>query len=107
VKYVTADGGTVENEGEKEFAGFVEKTWSPTGYGQWAKQESKPKAVKVQICDVVRPLMAVKKMCAAGHRVVFDDEGSYAENKVTGEIMEVEEIDGEYVIDVWVKDEGF
>ena len=107
LKYVTADGGTVENEGEKRFAGFVEKTWRQTGYNQWMRKEPTPKDLKVQICDVVRPLMAVKKMCQAGHRVVFDDEGSYAENKETGEIIEVEEIEGEYVMDVWVKDEGF
>ena len=47
--------------------------------------------------------MAVKKICKAGHRVIFDDEGSYVEDKQTGETMKVIEEDGEYVIDVWIK----
>ena len=50
-----------------------------------------------------RPLMAVKRICKAGHRVVFDDDGSYVEDKETGETLRVIEEDGEYVIDVWVK----
>ena len=47
--------------------------------------------------------MSVRKMCKAGHRVVFDDEGSYIENKSTGERLKIEEEDGDYVLDVWVK----
>ena len=35
--------------------------------------------------------------------MVFDDEGSYVENKKTGEKMVIEEDDGDYVLDVWVK----
>ena len=36
---------------------------------------------------------------------MFDDEGSYIENKVTGERIQVAEQDGEYVLDVWVNTE--
>ena len=46
--------------------------------------------------------MSVKKICKNGQRVVFDDDGSYVENKVTGERLQVLEEDGEYVLDVWV-----
>ena len=46
--------------------------------------------------------MSVKKICKSGQRVIFDDEGSYVENKVTGERLQVLEEDGEYVLDVWV-----
>ena len=59
--------------------------------------------VTAQICKVHRPLMSVKKICRNGQRVVFDDEGSYVENKWTGERIKVLEEDGEYVLDVWVK----
>ena len=55
------------------------------------------------MCDVHRPLMSVKRVCKNGNRVVFDDEGSYVENKKTGEKMVIEEDDGDYVLDVWVK----
>ena len=47
--------------------------------------------------------MSVRKMCKAGHRVVFDDEASYIENKWTGERLKIEEEGGDYVLDVWVK----
>ena len=49
-----------------------------------------------------RPLMSVKKICRNNQRVIFDDEGSYIENKSTGEGLKVLEEDGEYVLDVWV-----
>ena len=47
--------------------------------------------------------MSVKKICKSGYRVIFDDEGSYIEDKQTWESMKVTEEDGEYVLDVWVK----
>ena len=47
--------------------------------------------------------MAVKRVCKHGNRVVFDDDGSYVENKVTGERMKIEEDDGDYVLEMWVK----
>ena len=47
--------------------------------------------------------MAVKRVCKHGNRVVFDDDGSYVENKSTGERMKIEEDDGDYVLDMWVK----
>ena len=35
--------------------------------------------------------------------MVFDEEESYIENKWTGERLKIEEEDGDYVLDVWVK----
>ena len=35
---------------------------------------------------VTKPLGSVKKICQAGHTVVFDDEGSFTMNKNTGEV---------------------
>ena len=65
---------------------------------------------------MARPLGSVKRMCAAGHRIVFDDEGSYVENKYTGELNWLREENGNYILDVavvpgkaWFKnsDQGF
>ena len=39
-----------------------------------------------QAAPVSKPLGSVKRICAAGHRVVFHEDGSYIENKTTGEI---------------------
>ena len=65
-------------------------------------QDSGGKGITAQVCRVHRPLMSVKKICRNGHRVVFDEEGSYVENKTTGERIKVSEEDGEYVLDMWV-----
>ena len=66
-------------------------------------QDSEGRGVTAQVCDVHRPLMSVKKMCRSGHRVVFDEEGSFIESKETGERLKIVEEDGEYLLDVWVK----
>ena len=92
--YEVANGAEIENQGEKKFTGVMN---SVEGW------ETEGKGVTAQICDVHRPLMSVRKMCKAGHRVVFDDEGSYIENKSTGERLKIEEEDGDYVLDVWAK----
>ena len=55
-----------------------------------------------QEAPVSKPLRSVKRMCQAGHRVVFDEEGSYIENKNTGEINWLREEDGNYVLDTYV-----
>ena len=61
VKYGMANGDLVDNEGEKDFEGV-------TGEGVC-------KMIKAQVCDVNQPLLSVRKVVAAGNRVIFDDEG--------------------------------
>jgi hypothetical protein len=103
--YMTAASERIPNEGEKEFVGFVESTWKQTPGGKWEKSRPAGQGVLAQIAEVTTPLMSVKKMCAANHRVVFDDEGSYIENKTSGDSMEITEQKGEYMVDMWVRDE--
>ena len=55
-----------------------------------------------QDAPVSKPLGSVKRMCSSGHRVVFDDEGSYIQNKATGELNWLREENGNYILDVWV-----
>ena len=55
-----------------------------------------------QAAQVSKPLGSVKRICAAGHRVVFDEDGSYIENKTTGEIHMLREDNGNYMLDMWV-----
>jgi hypothetical protein len=54
---------------------------------------------------VAKPLASVKKMCAAGHVVIFDDDGSFIYNKATGEINALREDNGNYMLDVCVPPE--
>ena len=46
-------------------------------------------------------LGSVKKICQAGHTLVFDDEGSFM-NKNIGEVKWLGEEDGNYMLDAWV-----
>ena len=59
-----------------------------------------------QAAPVSRALGSVKRQCSAGHRCVFDEEGSYIENKNTGEINWLREEDGNYMLDTWVMPKG-
>ena len=58
--------------------------------------------MKFQAAGVAKPLGSVKKMIMAHHRVVFDETGSYIENKVTGEVNMLREEEGNFMLDVWV-----
>ena len=42
-------------------------------------------------------------MARAGNRVVFDEDGSYVEDKVTGERMWMRDEGGMYMLKMWVK----
>ena len=55
-----------------------------------------------QAAPVSKALGSVKRMCSSGHRVVFDEDGSYIVNKATGELNWLREQNGNYMLDVWV-----
>ena len=55
-----------------------------------------------QICAVTKNLMSVSKMIAQGNRVVFDDEGSYIEDKVSGDRTWMQQVGGMYMLKMWV-----
>ena len=55
-----------------------------------------------QAAPVSKLLDSVKRICAAGHRVVFDEDGSYIENKAAGEVNMLREDNGNYMLDMWV-----
>ena len=65
-------------------------------------QERSLRLMTFQAAPVAKLLGSVRKICAARHRVVFDDEGSYIQNKDTGEINWLREENGNYMLDVWV-----
>ena len=89
VEYETASGEHIPNEGEKVM--------------QVSTTEGQLRTLTMQICDVKKPLMSVRKMCAVGQRVVFDDEWSYVEDKTTGDRTTIEESGGVYTMKVWVR----
>ena len=89
VKYEVANGVRIPNLGQKQFDAVTD--------------EESLRNLKVQVCDVNKALLSVKKVINAGNRVVFDGEGSYIEDKATGERMWLKEEGGMYMLRMWVK----
>ena len=56
-----------------------------------------------QVCNVNKSLLSVKRIVKAGNSVVFDEDGSYIEDKQTGEKMWMEENNGMYILKLWVQ----
>ena len=59
-----------------------------------------------QVCDNNKALLSVSKMTKNGNRVIFDSDGSYIEDKQTGERMNLTEKNGMYMLSLWTK-KGF
>ena len=55
-----------------------------------------------QAAPVSKLLGSVERICAAAHRVVFDEDGSYIENKSTGEVNMLREGNDNYMLDMWI-----
>ena len=55
-----------------------------------------------QVCAVNKTLMSVSKIASKGNRVVFDDAGSYIEDKTTGERTWMTQVGGMYSLKMWV-----
>ena len=89
VNYEVADGTLIPNLGEKKFTAVSE--------------EGLARNITAQVCSVNKALLSVRKMTKAGNRVVFDDEGSYVEDKKTGERMWMKEEGGMYMLKMWVR----
>ena len=92
VMYEVANGERIPNLGEKRFVGHTE--------------EGMERKVTAQVAEVNKALLSVKKIVAAGNRVVFDTE-SYIEDKASGERMWPSEAQGMYMLKMWVKNGPF
>ena len=84
-----ASGHRIPNEGEKKLTAVTE--------------EGTSKKMVLQVCDVNQGLLSVSKATAAGNRVIFDDDGSYIENKVSGERTWLKKQNGMYMLKLWVE----
>jgi hypothetical protein len=83
IGFVAANGGRMNNYGGTKVE-FV--------------KDGKRKSMSFQVTDCKKPLASVSKIVDKGNRVVFDSEGSYIQNKETGEIMKIERERGTYVM---------
>ena len=88
VEYVCADGGRIPNLGEKAINGLSE--------------EGQKLAIKFQVTNVDRPLIAVSKLTSAGHDVWFGETHGVITHGVTGKHRTFIKKDSVYVLKVWV-----
>ena len=54
------------------------------------------------VTDVDDALLSVSKVVKAGHRVVFEQSGSYIEHQLTGAVTPLIEQRGLYKVNMWV-----
>ena len=92
VEYEVANGDKIPNLGEKKFIGQSE--------------EGVMRGITAQVCHVNKALLSVKRMMNAGNRVVFDEDGSFIEDKTTKKMMWFKEEKGLFVVKLWAK-KGF
>ena len=88
LNYISATGYPIPNLGEQRLPLIT--------------REGSTRSMTLQAAPVDRPLGSVKRMCQAGHRIVFDSDGSYVLNKTTKEVNWLREENGNYMLDMWV-----
>ena len=88
VCYASATGQPIPNLGEQRLPLYT--------------CENTLRSMKFQATPVSKPLGSVKKICASGHRVIFDEDGSFIQHKATGETNWLREENGNYLLDLWV-----
>ena len=93
VRYEVANGETIENKGEKFIVGET--------------AEGHVRSITAQVCEVNRDLLSVHRMTQNGQRVVFDEDGSFIDDKVTGHRTWMQENGGMFTLTMWVKNLGF
>ena len=92
IKYETDSGDLLPNLGEKGFVG--------------SSEHGILRYLTAQVADVNQPLLAVRKIMKAGHRVVFDDEYSYIEDKSSGDVMGLEDDGSMFILKLWCRKPG-
>ena len=75
-------------------------------------EEGGQRGITAHVCAVNKTLMSVSKMAAQGNRVIFGDDGSYIEDKASGERTWMQQVGGMYILQMWVsrktaKEAGF
>ena len=87
-EYAAANGGKLENLGEREVRGY--------------NNEGHPIQLVYQVTAVTKPLASVAKICDRGNVVVFTQEGGHILNLTTGVQTEFARENGVYSLDTWV-----
>ncbi len=95
--YECANGGVIENHGERRFRGTV--------FGGKGDGRGITRGFCAQVTDVNKPLLSVGRLEAKGYRVTFNGpDKSFITDGKTGERMKMEKRGHVYVLRVWVKE---
>ena len=86
--YASAAGEPIPNLGEQKLP--------------FAIEEGPMRAMTFQAAAVAKPLGSVKRICQAGHYLIFDEDCSFIVNKATGELNWLREQTGNDMLDVWI-----
>ena len=89
-RYEVANGQIIKNLG-------VKKCFLTTNDG------GTPKNINLQVADVHKGLLSVIEMVNSHHRVVFDEDWSYIEDKETGWRDTINQEEDEFELVAWVK----
>ena len=93
VEYEVATGLKIPNLGEKKFVAHADN--------------GVRRNLTAQVCEVNKALLSVSKVVKAGNKVVFGDEdGSYIEDRQTGERIWMVEEGGMFALEMWVRHDG-
>jgi hypothetical protein len=85
--YSAANGSEIKNYGQRDVEGQTSEGVNAT--------------MTFQVADVRGALGSVHRICEAGNRVVFDDEGSYIECKTTKSRSVIDKVNGVYYLYLW------
>ena len=100
IKYEIANGGTLENLGERRC--LLKTSETDTLESAFA--------MAFQVVDVNKALLSVHKVCEQGHSVLFEkDRGAILVGGDAKNRIEFRKVGGTYELDVWLKptDESF
>ncbi len=62
--------------------------------------------VCAQVADVNKALLSVSQICDRDHRVIFDSQGSFIQDKQTGELIPFEKRGSTYALRCLVRADG-
>ena len=93
IKYEVATGELIPNLGEKRFIAVSENNVA--------------RKLTSQVADVNQALLSVREMMQSGHRITFDSDGSFIEDKASGEWMDMRDDGSMFLLKLWLQKGGF
>ena len=88
--YEVANGAIIRNQGQRKCTVVN-------------RDGGAPKILNLQVMAVHKPLLSVAELVRAGHRVVFDRDRCYIQDKKTGWCDTIDQTEDSFELTTWVK----